>query len=60
MTGLLLGNRYLWVLSFVLISGFLFAQPPCNEEIAEPTAGCPEAPIVCELDFFLLDYADIK
>jgi hypothetical protein len=45
-------SRNLIVLFFLLPSISLFAQPPCNEEIAEPTAGCPEAPIVCELDFF--------
>jgi gliding motility-associated-like protein len=39
-------------LSLFLFNTALFGQTPCNEEIAEPTAGCPEAPIVCELDFF--------
>jgi gliding motility-associated-like protein len=52
MTGTLLFCRNLFVLALLLFSMALHAQPPCNEEIAEPTAGCPEAPIVCELDFF--------
>jgi hypothetical protein len=30
----------------------LIAQPPCNEEIAEPTGTCSEAPMICELDLY--------
>jgi gliding motility-associated-like protein len=30
----------------------IYSQVPCNNEIAEPTYTCPEAPIVCDLNYF--------
>jgi gliding motility-associated-like protein len=46
-------NRFLLIL-LVLISFQVvtMAQPPCNQEIAEPTYNCPDAPIVCDLNYF--------